>query len=501
MKNADIQRIEKYLHESMNNSAGFKHASRRTKIIATVGPACSDTQSLLALVKAGVNVFRLNFSHGSYEDKKRVIDDIRNINKLEPYNITILSDLQGPKLRVGNIDGGSVHLVEGQTLIFTAIECLGIKEKVYVSYDRLTTDLEVGDRILLDDGKLTVRVIAVSEKENAVTVKIEHGGILKPNKGFNLPDTKTTLPALTPKDLEDLQFIIEQQLDWVALSFVRSAKDIDQLRSILKQHNSTLKIIAKIEKPEAIANIEDIIEHADGVMIARGDLGVEVPVEKLPLIQKSLIAGCIDASKPVIVATQMMESMIDNVQLNRSEATDVANSVLDGADAVMLSAETATGKHPELVVKTMHKIITEVESVAYKYNYKSHSRVDKYKASLISEIICNSTCHIAKELDAEAIIGMTQSGQTAFRLSSFRPKSHIYVFTKERHVLTQLGLSWGVRAFFYDEEEHIDKIFSDITTILKRRGFLTAGNLVVHTGSIPIKEHLPTNMIKVDRVV
>jgi pyruvate kinase len=326
------------------------------------------------------------------------------------------------------------------------------------------------------------------------------GGILSSKKGINLPDTKISLPALTDKDLADLEFIIDQQLEWVALSFVRSVKDIVIIKSKLAEKKSKTKVIAKIEKPEALTNIREIILESDGIMIARGDLGVELPVEKVPLIQKQIIRKCLHRAKPVIVATQMMESMIERSKPNRSESTDVANAVLEGADAVMLSGETATGAHPELVVETMKKIILEVERNEYNFNREEDLKPLPHSPTFLSDAICYNACKLAEDTNADAIIGMTQSGYTAFMLSSYRPKSFLYVFTKERTLVNQLSLSWGVRAFFYDEEESIDDIVNDQIQILKERGFVQTGSVVVNTGSIPIQLHLPTNMLKITKV-
>jgi pyruvate kinase len=308
------------------------------------------------------------------------------------------------------------------------------------------------------------------------------------------------LPALTEKDLVDLEFIIEQKLDWVALSFVRHVKDLVGLRSKLTEKNSKTKIIAKIEKPEALVNIRDIIIESDGIMIARGDLGVELPVEQVPLIQKQIIRKCLHRAKPVIVATQMMESMIDRVKPNRSEITDVANAVLEGADAVMLSGETATGKHPVLVVETMRKIIMQVEKTDYRYNLEDELVPQPHSPSFLSDAICYNACKLARDTKADALIGMTQSGYTAFMLSSYRPASPLYIFSKEKSLINQLSLSWGVRAFHYAEEESLDDILSDQIEILKERGFIKEGDLVVNTGSTPVHLHLPTNVLKISRV-
>ena len=491
--------LSKYIHGQMDKQAGLEHTFHRTKIVATVGPACDTYDKLLALVRAGVNVFRLNFSHGAHEDKARIIEHIRKINSTEPFNIAILGDLQGPKLRVGEIEGGSLSVSEGDILTFTNEKCVGTKERIYVSYPNLHADVKVGNTILIDDGKLEVKVIGV-EKNNDVKVQVSLGGVLSSKKGVNLPDTKISLPALTEKDLADLEFVIEQKLDWVALSFVRSVKDIVILRSKLDDKKSKTKIIAKIEKPEALTNIREIILESDGIMVARGDLGVELPVEQVPLIQKQLIRKSIHRAKPVIVATQMMESMIDRTKPNRSEITDVANAVLEGADAVMLSAETATGNYPVLVVETMRKIIMEVEKTDYHYNREDELAPQPHSPSFLSDAICYNACKLAKDANADALIGMTQGGYTGFMLSSYRPKSPLYIFSKEKTLINQLSLSWGVRAFHYAEEESIDDILDDQMQILKERGFIKSGDVVVNTGSIPIQLHLPTNLLKITKV-
>jgi len=493
------KKAAKYFQKSMNKEAGVQHTNHRTKIVATVGPACDTYDKLLALVRAGVNVFRLNFSHGSHEDKGKIIEHIRNINKTEPYNIAILGDLQGPKLRVGEIENGEIDVVEGDILTFTNEKVIGNKEKIYVSYPNFHSDVKIGNIILIDDGKLEVRVLSI-EKNNDVKVVVTLGGALSSKKGINLPDTKITLPALTDKDLVDLDFIIDQKLDWVALSFVRNVKDLIILRNKLEEKKSKTKIIAKIEKPEAVENIRDIIVESDGIMVARGDLGVELPIEKVPLIQKQIIKKCLHRAKPVIVATQMMESMIERTKPNRSEITDVANAVLEGADAVMLSGETATGAHPTLVVETMVKIIEEVEKTDYHYSLEDELAPQPHSPSFLSDAVCYNACKLAKDVESQALIGMTQSGYTAFMLSSYRPKAPLFIFTKERSLVNQLSLSWGVRAFFYDEEESLDDIIFDQIEILRERGFLKTGDVAVSTGSTPVHLHLPTNTLKITKL-
>jgi len=491
--------IEKYLYQTMDREAGIAHSQKRTKIVATVGPACDTYEGLLALVKAGVNVFRLNFSHGSHEDKKTIIDHIRRIVKTEPYNIAILGDLQGPKLRVGDIEGGKIELVPGNDIIFTTEKIVGTIERVYVSYPSLCTDVKADERIFIDDGKMEVKVKEIlNDKEIKVTVVL--GGMLLPKKGVNLPDTALSMPSMTEKDRADLEFIIEQDLDWVALSFVRKAIDITELKEIINARNSKIKVIAKIEMPEALRNLRDIIVESDGIMVARGDLGVEVPVEQVPVIQKEIIRKCMRRAKPVIVATQMMESMIDRTKPNRSEVSDVANAVLEGADAVMLSGETAMGNYPTLVVETMSKIILGVESTVYDFNRDDILSPQPHSPSYLSDAICYSACKLGNDAQADAIIGMTQSGYTAFMLSSYRPKSPLYIFSKEKSLISQLSLSWGVRAFYYAEEVSLDDIISDQIKILKERGFINSGDVVINTGSTPVQDHLPTNIIKITKI-
>lgn len=494
------QKAEKYFHKQMDKDAGLAHTYHKTKIIATVGPACDTYEKLLELVKAGVNVFRLNFSHGSHENKAKIIEYIRKINKTQPFNVAILGDLQGPKLRVGDIENGSLKIEPGDILTFTSKEkIIGNKERIYISYPNLHKDVNVGEKILIDDGKLEVVVTEITKSED-VKVKVNYGGILLPKKGVNLPDTAISLPAMTEKDIADFDFAVEHEIDWIALSFVRKVEDIINLKKRITEKKSPIKVMAKIEMPSALGDLRNIILESDGVMVARGDLGVELPVEKVPMAQREIIRKCIHRGKPVVVATQMMESMIDRIKPNRSEITDVANAVLEGADAVMLSAETATGQHPALVVETMRKIILEVEATEYRYNREEDLRPLPHSPSFLSDAICYNACKIASDISANALIGMTQSGYTAFVLSSYRPKSPMYIFTKKRFLVNQLTLSWGVRAFYYDEEESLDDIIFDEIAILKERGFLKPGDIVVNTGSTPVHLHLSTNILKITKV-
>lgn len=470
----------------------------KTKIIATVGPACNTYEGLLSLVEEGVNVFRLNFSHGTHDAHRSVIDHIQRINDSAPLNIAILADLQGPKLRVGELEGGALELAMGDEFLFSNDPCIGTKECIYISYPDFAKDVKVGEKILLDDGKMEVLVVEVTQ-DGKVRVKVTQPGTLLSKKGVNLPDTKISLPSLSEKDLRDIDFITQQDgVDWIALSFVRRPEDVHELREILKQKGSPAKIISKIEKPEALEHLREIILASDAVMVARGDLGVELPLERVPMIQKKIIRMCIHRAKPVIIATQMMESMIERTRPNRSEITDVANAVLEGADAVMLSGETAMGQYPDLVIRTMVSIINEVEKEDIVYNRNLEPQ--PHSPSFLSDALCYNACEMARDVNADALIGMTQSGYTGFMLSSYRPRSPLFVFTKTKSLIDQLSLSWGVQAFYYDKEEGIDEVIADQINILKEKGLLKSGDVVINTGSLPVSAHLPTNMLKITRV-
>ncbi|HRP90619.1 MAG TPA: pyruvate kinase [Edaphocola sp.] len=470
---------------------------RKTKIVATVGPACEQYEKILELAQTGVNVFRLNFSHGTYEQHEKVIINIRRVNAEHQMNIAILADLQGPKLRIGMMENNGVLFDEGETITFTPENVEGNKERVYMSYPNFAKDVKVGETILLDDGKIETKVSEVLAN-GEVKATVINSGVLSSKKGVNLPDTKVSLPSLTEKDLKDLDFIIDHQIEWVGLSFVRKPEDIKDLRAIIKSKDSCAKIIAKIEKPEALEHLLEIIRITDAVMIARGDLGVELPLEKIPMIQRDIVRKCIHRAKPVIIATQMMESMMTRTRPNRSEITDVANAVLEGADAVMLSGETAMGDHPALVVKKMSDIIVETEKEESVYN--KNLVPQPHSPSFLSDALCYNACSISDDISANALIGMTQSGYTGFMLSSFRPESPLYVFTKTQSLVNQLSLSWGVQAFYYPHGENIDKIIFDQIDILKSKGLLKKDDVVVNTGSIPVPAALPTNMIKVTKV-
>src|SRR5690554_1297517 len=470
----------------------------KTKVIATVGPASNSPEGLRELVKAGVNVFRLNFSHGTHEEHAEVIKRIRTINEELQSNIAILADLQGPKLRVGEIEGGALVLEKGDIVAFSNQEEVnGTKDSIYISYPNFHLDCKVGEKILLDDGKIDAEIVEITP-EPLVKVKILVGGVLLPRKGVNLPDTNISLPSLTEKDLRDLDFIIENEIDWIGLSFVRKPKDIFDLRFILTSKGSKAKIIAKIEKPEAVFHLREIILASDAVMVARGDLGVEMPVEKVPMIQKDIVRKCIHRAKPVIIATQMMESMMERSRPNRSEVSDVANAVMEGADCVMLSGETAMGNHPALVVQTMVNIIKEVEQEKMVYNRNLVPQ--PHSPSFLSDALCYNACKIAEDVNADALIGMTQSGYTAFMLSSFRPYASLYVFTQTKELVNQLSLSWGVKAFYYEEKTDLDLMIEMQLKILKMNKLVEKGDVVVRTDSLPVTERLPTNMVNISEV-
>jgi pyruvate kinase len=467
---------------------------QNTKIVATVGPACSSLEKLTELVQAGVDVFRLNFSHGSHQDHLEVIDRVTLINETHNTHIGILADLQGPKLRVGKIENNALELNEGDVVTFVNEPCIGTMERIYMSYPSFAQDVVVGEKVLVDDGKLVFEVIE-SNLEDTVRLKVLFGGTLSSNKGVNLPNTKISLPCLTEKDLEDLDFILTQPVNWIALSFVRSPKDIKDLRRRIDAKNHPAKIIAKIEKPEAIERIDKIIKETNGIMIARGDLGIEVPIERLPVIQKTIIRKCIQRARPVIVATQMMDSMITNPSPTRAEVTDVANAVLDGADAVMLSAETSVGRHPEIVVSAMNRIIDEAEKF---FDMKDRRPTPASTSrTFLSDVVCFNACRTADDVGAKAILGMTSSGYTAFKVSSYRPNAEIYMFSDRMHMLATLNLVWGVRCFYYDKFTTTDETIQDVTGILKNANRIEAGDIVVNTGTMPLHRRYRTNMLKV----
>ncbi len=487
-----------------------KNQGRKTKIIATVGPSCMSFNKLLELAQAGVNVFRINMSHGTHEEKSQAIEWIRRINEQENRSISIVGDLQGPKLRVGEIANNSLMVKENDTITFTNDVCIGSMEKIYVSYPNLAQDVKIGNKILINDGKIVVEVSSIEQNGN-VKAKVIVGGEISSKKGINLPDTKTSLPALTEKDLDDLHFLIEEKVDWVALSFVRRPEDILNLRRHLYEANSTIKIIAKIEKPEAIPSIDDIISATDAVMVARGDLGIEIPYEKVPFVQKEIIEKCLTLATPVIVATQMLESLIDKIQPNRSEISDIANAVLDGVDAVMLSGETASGEYPVLAVEAMAKIVTQAENSPWRFghiNYRQalqkfkpdNQQIDK--GNYLSRQLCATANDISRELNINVIVAISRSGRTANLLSCHRPHAPIFVFVKEKYLLTQLNLLWGVKAFLYTaKEEGFDNRVRAVIDILKQQQLIRSGDTIIFIASTPTSTEQPTNVLKITDIL
>ncbi len=467
---------------------------QKTKILATVGPSSNSYSTLLDLIKAGVDAFRLNLSHGAHEDHLKVFENIQYINKKYKTNISVLADLQGPKLRVGEIENGSMPLKKDDLLCFVNKECIGNKDQIYMSYEQFAKDVTVGEKVLIDDGKVELEVVETNHQDE-VKLKVLYGTSLSSRKGVNLPDTNLSLPSLTEKDLNDLDFIMKHPFNWIALSFVRSPKDIEDLRARLKSKNHRAKIIAKIEKPEAIKHLDEIIQVTDGVMIARGDLGIEVPMQQLPMLQKQIIEKCIMNAKPVIVATQMMDSMIKNPSPTRAEIIDVANAVIDGTDVVMLSGETAVGDHPVKVVEAMNAIIDEAEKTQSIY-YRGLEPVESSR-SFISDAICYNACRIARQINANCIIGMTKSGYTAYMVSSNRPKAHIFIFSSDAQMLNTLNLVWGIRCFYYDKFTSTDDTIKDVQDVLISKGYLKPGDIVINTGSMPLQMKKKTNMLKV----
>jgi len=472
--------------------------NKKTKIVATLGPACSTKEVLKNMVDAGVNVFRINFSHADYTDVKARIDMIRELNNEFGYTTSILADLQGPKLRVG-VMKEDVVVSKGDKITFTTAEdILGTAERVYMNYKEFPKDVNAGERILLDDGKLIFEVTK-TDKNTEVEAVVVQGGPLKSKKGVNLPNTKVSLPALTEKDIRDAKFAIENDVDWIALSFVRTPKDLEDLQDLIAEHSDhKIPIIAKIEKPEAVENIDKIVAFCDGLMVARGDLGVEVPAEEVPLIQKKLIHRAKTARIPVIVATQMMETMITSLTPTRAEVNDVANSVMDGADAVMLSGETSVGNYPVEVIETMTRIIESVEDSPLIKVPLSQPQVKNQR--YITKSICYHASQMADTINAKAITTLTNSGYTAFQISAWRPKSHILVFTSNKRILTQLNLLWGVRAFFYDKLVSTDDTIDDINMICKEKKYVKKGDMVVNLAAMPIVAKGMVNTMRVSEI-
>ncbi len=469
---------------------------RKTKIIATIGPASKNKKVLKKMIMRGVNVCRLNFSHLTHTEAKEIISTIKEINQELHVHTAILADLQGPKIRVGKIKQ-PIQLKKGQEVVFSTKK--RTQNTIYINYSNFAKGVKKGDRILIDDGKIALQTITSNNKDR-VLLKVVFGGVLRSNKGVNLPNTKTKLSSLTTKDKRDLNFIVGEKIEWIALSFVRRAKDIEFLKKQIKKHKSTIKVVAKIEKPEAINNIDEIIEVTDAVMVARGDLGVELPLHKVPVYQKLIVEKCIKNSKPVVIATQMLESMTTNISATRAEVNDVANSVIDGADAMMLSGETSIGKHPIRTIDTMRKIIRDVEKSEHNISKNITQRQFLKNKRLISNAICSNACQIAEKTKAKAIITITYSGYNTIKTSSFRPSAFIYTFTNNHTILNTLSLVWGVKGFYYDRGTTTDQTIEETKEILKRNKLLKKGDLVVNLASMPANQKGMTNMIKLSNL-
>ena len=471
---------------------------KKTKIVATLGPGCDNKTMLSKLVKAGVNVFRINFSHATYEEVDKHVELIRTVNKELDTNVAILADLQGPKIRVGKMKDGVVFKKGDLFTLSSRKDIIGNKEKASLSYKDFAKDVKQGDKVLIDDGKLIFEVISTNKKDE-VKLKTIQGGKLSSKKGVNLPNTKISTPSLTKKDKQDLLYAISKELDWVALSFVRDANDMKNLRKIIEKESvEKIPIIAKIEKPEAIENIEDIIQSSDGIMVARGDLGIEIPSEEVPLLQKRIVYLAKKHRIPVIIATQMMESMIYGLKPSRAEVNDVANSIMDGADAVMLSAETSVGKYPEEVVSQISKIINSVEYSDMISVPKSPPKIKTNRYT--TKFICYHAAQIANETKIAAITTLTQSGYTGFQVSSWRPHSNILVFTSNKRILCRLNLLWGVKAFYYDRSVSTDKTIEEINQIVNKKGFARKGDMVINLASMPVKESGMVNTLKISEI-
>jgi pyruvate kinase len=468
-----------------------------TKVIATIGPATSSKEVLRELFAAGVNVCRLNFSHGTHAEHEKSIQNIIELNQEMRTNVTILADLQGPKLRIGDVENNAVLLQDGQGINLVTTPCTGTSEQLYVSYNGFPKDVKAGETILIDDGKIKLEVVK-TDKKKKVTARVIYGGLLSSKKGINLPDTRISLPSLTEKDLSDAAFALDYNVDWIALSFVRSADDMLPLRDLLRTKKKFARIIAKIEKPEALENLDAIIDASNGIIVARGDLGVEVPFDRIPMIQKGIVKKCIAQAKPVVIATQMLESMITTFRPTRAEANDVANAVLDGADAVMLSAETSTGKYPVEAVKAMRQIIDWTETHGFEYNREALPEIKSH--TFLPDSICLNACRMAHQANAKAIVVFTFSGYTALRISSHRPEAEVFVFTRNKALVRKMALIWGAHAYHAEEADNIDDAVEQSIKSLKERGYITKGDVVVHVGSTPFEEKGQTNMLKLSYI-
>jgi pyruvate kinase len=472
----------------------------KTKIICTIGPASQSIESLMKLIDAGMDVARLNFSHGTREEHQKVIDNVREASRRSGEYVTILQDLSGPKIRTGKLKDKKVEIKTGAQFTFTTQDVPGNAERVSTTYQYLPRDVKAGDTILVDDGKMKFSVLSTTETEVLCTAI--NGGILSDKKGMNLPGVRVSVPSLTEKDIEDLRFGLANDIDYVALSFVRSASDLRELREFLIKEapkGKRIPIVAKIEREEAVDSIDAIIEESDVVMLARGDLGVELPPEDVPMIQKMVVRKCNELGTPVIIATQMLESMVENPRPTRAEANDVANAVLDGADAVMLSGETSVGKFPVEAVLTMDHIIRKAE-----VRSKDHldvARTPKGKQLALFDAIARAACVIANEIEAKAIVVVTHSGFSAINTAKYRPKANILAVTDRDKILRRLNLIWGVRGIIIpDFVADSDLAFRRINEELRKLQYVQSGDYVVYTAGLPLLSRGTTNTIKIEKV-
>src|SRR6056297_629121 len=467
-------------------------ARRRTKIVCTIGPSCNTQEKIEDLLLHGMNVARVNFSHGTHQDHAKVIKHIRKAAKKYKYSVPVLMDLQGPKIRVGQMKDGAQELKTGSSIKITAEDVEGTSKVVPNDYKGLIREAEEGNTILLDDGLLEFKVTA--QLPDSLEAKVVVGGILKSRKGVNLPNVRISVPSLTEKDIKDLAFGIKQGVDIIALSFVRTAKDVRDIISRVRAAGSQASIIAKIEKPEALDVIDEIIEEADGIMVARGDLGIEIPTEQVPVVQKMIIEKCRSAGKPVITATQMLDSMITNPRPTRAESSDVANAVLDGTDAVMLSGETAAGAFPMEAVNVMDRICRSIEDNRPQLYNSLGYRKPEWKEKQVIESLAFSCVTISDNVEASAISTITHSGNTARRIAKFRPKVPIVAFTENKKVRRQLNLVWGVYSVRLDELFDTDKSVKMMEDYLKDNGMVKKGDRVIVATGMPIAKRGRTNM-------
>ena len=471
---------------------------KKTKIIATLGPASSSKEMIKKMIKSGVDVLRVNFSHATHDEVERIVDDVNDLRKELGSNVTLLGDLQGPKIRIGELEN-DIELKKNQSLsICSSLSDSNGIDKIFISYPSFAKDIKPGENILVDDGKLIFKVISTNKKDT-VDIKVVQEGVLKPRKGVNLPNTKISQPALTEKDIDDAKFAVKKSFDWIALSFVRSKKDVLQLRELIEsQCDYHIPIISKIEKPQAIEKIDSIIKVSNGIMVARGDLGIEIPAEEVPLNQKKIVAKCKKRGIPVVIATQMMESMIDSLTPSRAEVNDVANSVMDGADAIMLSGETSMGKYPCEVVKKIGDIIHGVEDSPL---IKIPVDLPEIKSDrLITKSICKNAATIANEIGASAICTLTNSGYTGWQISSWRPSALVIVFTSNKKILTQMNLLWGVKGVYYNNFESTDKTVEEVNSLALENKYIKKGDFVINLAAMPIYEKGQVNTLRITKI-